>query len=361
MTAPNDHILVPWNGDQKMAVFMATRASSIKIMNHLSLKHAAACAAVLLSLGACAQPGASVSNPTGRQKPTGGQVTWNTAPGTPVAGTSGIYKVGSPYQIAGTWYYPKEDLDYRETGIASWYGPGFNGRVTANGEVYNQDDLTAAHRTLPMPSIVRVTNLDTGRSIKVRINDRGPFARSRIIDLTRRGAELLGFVRTGTAKVLVEIVDDETRRVASAALSSEAAKDAPDAVPTVAVTAEVLPGSVAPTLADNPAASQTASAAADRNAAPSNVGGTVSTVALSRPIGSSEIYVQAGAFTNFNNANRLRALLSQLGEVRIASALVEDTQFFRVQLGPVASVESADRLLELLLTNGHSSATVVVD
>ncbi len=339
-----------------MAVFFATRVGTCEKMIHWNFKHAAACAAVVLGLGACAQPEPSVP-----KRASGGDVSWSTTPGAPVTGTSGIYKIGSPYRIAGTWYYPKEDPDYRETGIASWYGPGFNGRVTANGEVYNQNDLTAAHRTLPMPSIVRVTNLDTGRSIKVRINDRGPFARSRIIDLTRRGAELLGFVREGTAKVLVEIVGDETRRVASAALSDEAAKDAPDAVPTIAVTAEPLPGSVAPTLADNPSASQTALALPDRNGVALKLDGTVSTVSLSRPIGSSEIYVQAGAFTNFNNANRLRAQLSQLGNVRIASAMVEDTQFFRVQLGPVATVESADRLLELLLVNGHSSATVVVD
>ncbi len=129
----------------------------------------------------------------------------------------------------------------------------------------------------------------------------------------------------------------------------------------IAVTAEPLPGSVEPTLADNPAASQTAFAVPDRNVSPPKLGGAVSTVTLSRPIGTSEIYVQAGAFTNFNNANRLRALLSQLGNVRIASALVEDTQFFRVQLGPVATVESADRLLELLLANGHTTATVIVD
>jgi peptidoglycan lytic transglycosylase len=339
-----------------MALFAANRAGNHKIMIYPRFRHAAVCAAVLLGLSACAQSAPSVS-----ARPGGDQVSWRTTPGAPVTGTTGVYKVGAPYQIAGTWYYPKEDFDYRETGIASWYGPGFNGRVTANGEVYDQDALTAAHRTLPMPSIVRVTNLDTGRSIKVRINDRGPFARSRIIDLTRRGAELLGFVREGTAKVLVEIVDDETRRIASTALAGEAAKDAPDAVPMVAVTAEPLPGSVTPTLADNPAASQTAYAAPNRSTAAPNYSGTASTAALSRPLGSSEIYVQAGAFTNFNNANRLRALLSQLGNVRIASALVEDTQFFRVQLGPVATVESADRLLELLLANGHTSATVVVD
>ncbi len=339
-----------------MAVFVANRTGAYKIMTHYSLKLAAAGAAVLLGLSACTQSGTSVSKGAA-----GGKVSWQATPGAPVAGTAGVYKVGAPYQIAGTWYYPKEDLDYRETGIASWYGPGFNGKLTANGEVYDAGGLTAAHRTLPMPTIVRVTNLDTGRSIKVRINDRGPFARSRIIDLSRRGAELLGFVRAGTAKVLVEVVGDETRRVASAALSSQAANGAPDAFPTVAVTAQTLPGSVAPGLASDPTASQTAYAAPGRDAAPAKYGDTVSAATLNRPLGSNLIYVQAGAFANFNNANRLRAQLSRLGNVRIARAMVEDKQFFRVQLGPLATVGSADRLLELLLSNGHSSATVVVD
>src|SRR5215510_5128351 len=93
------------------------------------------------------------------------------------------YKVGNPYQIAGVWYYPKEQPDYDQTGIASWYGPNFHGRLTANGEVFDSNQISAAHPTLPMPVNVRVTNLDNGRSIVVRINDRGPFVRGRIIDL----------------------------------------------------------------------------------------------------------------------------------------------------------------------------------
>src|SRR5215469_12278663 len=92
-----------------------------------------------------------------------------------------VYKVGSPYQIDGIWYYPQEQPDYDETGIASWYGPTFYGKYTANGELYDGNALSAAHRTLPMPVNVRVTNLDNGKSIVVRVNDRGPYARGRII------------------------------------------------------------------------------------------------------------------------------------------------------------------------------------
>src|SRR5580698_1169108 len=124
--------------------------------------------------------------------------------GVPPGGGQGIYKVGNPYQIDGTWYYPSEDWNYNETGIASWYGEQFHGKYTANGEIFDLNQLTAAHRTLPMPTVVRVTNLDNGRSIEVRVNDRGPYARGRIIDMSRRAAQLLGFEGQGTAKVRVQ-------------------------------------------------------------------------------------------------------------------------------------------------------------
>jgi len=116
---------------------------------------------------------------------------------------AGVYKVGQPYQIDNVWYYPREQPDYDETGIASWYGPTFYGKRTANGETYDGNQLTAAHRTLPMPVNVRVTNLQNGKSIIVRVNDRGPYARGRIIDLSKRAAELLDVVQTGTARVRV--------------------------------------------------------------------------------------------------------------------------------------------------------------
>src|SRR3954471_571731 len=127
----------------------------------------------------------------------------------------GVYKIGDPYQINGVWYYPAEDYRYDETGIASWYGPDFHGKYTANGETYDMNDLTAAHHTLPLPSLVRVTNLDNGRSIVVRVNDRGPFAKGRVLDMSRRGAQLLGYEQSGTAKVRVQILAQESKQLAA--------------------------------------------------------------------------------------------------------------------------------------------------
>lgn len=129
------------------------------------------------------------------------------------------YRVGKPYQIDGAWYYPKEDWSYDKTGIASWYGKQFNGRRTADGEIFNLNALTAAHRTLPMPVVVRVTNLDNGRSLKLRVNDRGPFlaTHNRIIDVSKHAASVLGFERHGLAPVRVQIDVPDSMKVASAA------------------------------------------------------------------------------------------------------------------------------------------------
>jgi rare lipoprotein A len=127
------------------------------------------------------------------------------------------YIVGQPYDINGRTYYPREDFDYDRTGTASWYGSDFHGRRTANGETYDMDALTAAHPTLPMPTIARVTNLDNGRSVIVRINDRGPFAEDRIIDMSRAGARELGFENAGLARVRVTVLREASLQLKRAA------------------------------------------------------------------------------------------------------------------------------------------------
>ena len=126
--------------------------------------------------------------------------------GEPVPKGGGTYRVGRPYMVAGRIYVPEEDVNYREEGLASWYGDDFHGRLTANGEVFDMDGLSAAHPTLPMPCYARVTNLYNGRSLIVRVNDRGPYAANRLIDVSHKAAELLGFKGNGTARVRVEYV-----------------------------------------------------------------------------------------------------------------------------------------------------------
>ncbi len=183
------------------------------------------------------------------------------------------YKIGQPYQIQGTWYYPAEDYQYDETGIASWYGTDFHGRRTANGEEYDMNALTAAHRTLPMPSYVRITNLENGRSLIVKVNDRGPFAKGRIVDVSRRGAQLLGFYDTGTARVRVQIMADQSRAIAARMQSkTQLAKGGTpitvDRIPKPEVKTETLApppgGAQAPVVRPAPAPQPVAAAPADR-------------------------------------------------------------------------------------------------
>ena len=121
-----------------------------------------------------------------------------------------IYKVGNKYEVNGKFYYPKKDLFYSKSGIASWYGPKFHGKLTANGEIYNQNALTAAHKTLPLPSSVKVTNLENNKSVTLRINDRGPFVNDRIIDLSSKAADLLGLKQNGTGLVRVTILQEQS-------------------------------------------------------------------------------------------------------------------------------------------------------
>ncbi len=160
----------------------------------------AACAALCFSLANCANN--SHIDPRYGVEPSARLV----EPGAPVPRGGGVYRVGSPYTVAGRVYIPENNPHYRADGVASWYGADFHGRSTANGEIFDAEGITAAHPTLPLPSYVRVTNLSNGRSLIVRVNDRGPYAGNRIIDVSKRAAYLLGFTVSGTAWVRVEYV-----------------------------------------------------------------------------------------------------------------------------------------------------------
>lgn len=291
--------------------------------------------------------------------------------------TSGVYKIGKPYQVNGVWYYPKEDFSYDETGIASWYGPGFHQKQTANGEIYDQNEMTAAHKTLPMPSIVRVTNLDNGRSVVVRINDRGPFVAGRIIDMTRRGAQLLGYENTGTAKVRVQIMGDESRAIAAAArrntptemlAQEEGAAPPPKAAPRQKIeVAGIAPNGqsqAAPQRTAAPSAISSEPIEDPKTIQGSDVNGRFvpAPVVATVPVrNGGRIYVQAGAFAQQDNATRLSAKLSSIASTTISTATVDGRRFYRVRLGPMSDVSQADSVLNRVLESGTTEAKIVVD
>jgi len=268
-------------------------------------------------------------------------------------GSKGYYKVGKPYQIKGLWYYPKVDYKYRETGIASWYGPQFHGKQTANGEIFDMNLVSAAHRTLPMPSIVRVINLKNGRALKIRINDRGPFAHGRIIDLSRRAAQLLGFLRQGTVPVRVEIIEDESR---FAAVKAQGLVSRATAVPS----GEVMITSLAP----DDRHSSTPDIAKKKKIVSNNAGmlTTNETIFEQTQIPSSQkIFIQAGAFINRHRADVLKFLLEKYGQTSVVNAKVGQQQFYRVRIGPLASVKESDNILEKVVRRGYPNAQVVID
>ena len=350
-----------------------------------------------LALAACASGGDTSPSPYGN----GGE-----------GDGRGHFKVGKPYEIDGTTYVPQEDYSYDETGIASWYGPGFHGRYTANGEVYDQTQLTGAHRTLPMPSLVRVTNLDNGKSIVVRVNDRGPFARSRIMDMSSRAADLLDFKRAGTAKVRVQILAEESQAIAQAARAkgsydpgnlpttsqtvSVAAANNVDIGPTdsspVAATSTVVEAQSLAPLAPvqsiqstqtvdvpvqpqpQPQTLQVPPSIAPMGQVPTpqqirklevkEAKGTYypeQTVQQSAPLTGAKIYVQAGAFASLENAQKLQKALSQFGPSSISQAEVGGKIFQRVRIGPFSDANKASSVLSKVLDAGEKSARVVVD
>ncbi|HYN38840.1 MAG TPA: septal ring lytic transglycosylase RlpA family protein [Rhodospirillales bacterium] len=283
------------------------------------------------------------------------------------------YKVGKPYQIKGIWYYPEVDYDYVEEGVASWYGPGFHGKQTANGEIYDQNDMTAAHRTLPLPSIVRVTNLENGRSIKLKVNDRGPFARERIIDVSRRASQLLGFHSQGTTPVRVEIVEDESRQLAAAlGVPSEVAWAASQPAPVIGATAaqpvlvpealpEPAPAAEPPTA---PAYAAYAAYAAPYTPEPPSA---VSYTAESLPPlggvsdGALPRWVQAGAFADPERAADVRRRLADIGPTVASRSVIGGRELVRVRVGPVQSEAEAQRILASVSEAGFPDSRIVAD
>jgi rare lipoprotein A len=303
-------------------------------------KIAIAASSILVLLSACAET--ELAMHTAKQLTT-----------TSLGQSKGAYKIGKPYKIKNTWYYPAVNYGYVEKGIASWYGSQFHGRKTANGEIFDMNTVSAAHRTLPLPSVVRVTNLRNGRSLKIRVNDRGPFAKSRIIDLSRRAAQLLGYERSGTARVRVEIVADESRRMAS--LTQGQVKSLPSHKPAKVKIAN-LSGSNGDSGID--ARAKQPSPISTRTIERPTL---TNVVKVSPVAGGKKIYVQAGAFVYRDLAVKMQKLLDPLGPTRIIEAVIGKRRYFRVQVGPSTTVNQGDKLLDLVIASGYPKARLVVD
>lgn len=285
--------------------------------------------------------------------------------------SQGYFKVGKPYNIAGRTYRPQETYNFEQTGIASWYGPNFHGKQTANGETFDMYELTAAHKTLQMPSLVRVTNLENGRSIVVRVNDRGPFSKGRIIDLSKRGAELLGFKNQGVAKVRLQVLSNESRRIAQAARQGYDTRGQE-----VAMNAQGYRAISNQNSSRTPSYKQDSAQIVRAAAVPEVEVADISTsvpghveqgrfypdpVVHQSAVTPNSIYVQAGSFGNSANAERFAQTLSSIGRTLVQPVFVQGRNYYRVKIGPLKDVPEADTVLQRLAAVGRNDAIVVVD
>ena len=248
------------------------------------------------------------------------------------------YKVGIPYKIKGKRYLPEESFTYVEEGDASWYGEYFHGRLTANGEIYDMNAMTAAHKTLQLPTIVRVTNLQNGNSVIVRVNDRGPFVDDRIIDMSKGAAEVLGFREQGITPVRVEVLTDASKHLQELAQARATVGEMDSMVAALNIDKQdSLP----------PVQTATAIQPPVRPAA----------TAISGNPGS--WFLQAAAFGDASNADRARSQLQHLGPTVVIPRPKGDQTLYLVRVGPYDTKQKAQSALDRVREVGFDDALVV--
>jgi len=278
-----------------------------------------------------------------------------------------VYKVGKPYKIDGKYYYPAVDYSYSKTGIASWYGKQFHDKRTANGEIFNMNIVSAAHKTLPMPSLVRVTNLENGRSMKIRVNDRGPFVNGRIIDLSRRAAQLLGFEKKGTAMVRVEIMMEESQMLAMRMKNKNEPSESQyiKAVPRK----EVIKGDVgdkeAPSKKLSKKTEEKDLKALDSDMKEETMASSLKEiyqdpVVKNLPVGRPKLYIQTGAFKDLGNAKKLHKKISSIYNAIISTIKINNEDYHRVRMGPFDTIKTMDIVLKKLINTGHKNADIKI-
>lgn len=323
------------------------------------------CLCIPLLLAGCAETQflAQASKMWGSQSPEGGQ-----------------YKVGKPYQVNGTWYTPKEDWEYIEVGTASWYGDEFHGRKTANGDRFDKNQLTAAHRTLPMPSLIRVTNLTNGRTAVLRVNDRGPFTRGRILDVSHAAARVLGFEGQGTAQVKVELLAEESRR-----LAQEMGVKLPDQLPRRDPLVDMQTSSLAQPvqavetveLEAPPTTTQAHAVISEPvsvfSTPPDPSGKVISAAPPDEPMpmprgnfgapaeSGSGVFIQVGSFSKIENVERLKDRLQNLGHVQVVTLEKNGKKLYRVRLGPLQNEQQARSLRDKIADLGIMDAKIITD
>ncbi len=276
--------------------------------------------------------------------------------------SNGIYKIGNPYVVDGKKYYPKKDLNYDEKGIASWYGPKFHGKLTANGEIFNQYKLTAAHKTLPIPSAVKVTNLKNNKSLIVRINDRGPFVNDRIIDLSYQSAKKLELLEVGTGFVRVQLLRSESlllEKLAKQGKFPEIYEITKKTTPPINMVnhSNVSIKRIGETnLVDE----------SEQTLKNNKIGAHVYEVqkrvqALKINGKTYKIWIQIASFSNKKSANILKSKFNSIKNINVKKVNIKGKTFYRVRIGPFKKINESKEIYNFLINSGMEGTKIFVE
>ncbi len=273
-----------------------------------------------------------------------GSPRWTSSAPMPKGGGRAV--VGKPYSVAGKRFVPKLDENYDKVGMASWYGPKFHKRMTSNGEWFDMEYLTAAHATMPLPSYAQVTNLENGRTIVVRVNDRGPFVDTRVIDLSKKSAETLGYRDKGLAKVRVQYIGPAPTHDKGEHLMAmnEAMRNGVPKAQMIATANRLSKGEDVQFAQAQPKIQQPEIAQASQQVQSAADG----------------YFVQAGLFANPVNAANARQRLSAIGPVEVLSIQNDVGTYYRVRLGPLANTDQAMAALTEVHAAGMPDARILV-
>jgi rare lipoprotein A len=250
------------------------------------------------------------------------------------------YKIGDPYKIGGRWYRPKEYSSFSQTGIASWYGPNFHRKKTANGGTFDKNIPSAAHKTLPIPSVIKVTNLENGKSIIVKVNDRGPYSKARILDLSEKAAEILNFKDNGTTKVNISYLHEESQQLKNSMqpLSSQNTKKT---LPTPSIE-KSLPVKTLPPIKTLP---------------PKKTIPVIGSRSPAKKVTSPFPYnIQVGAFSQKSNATKLR---DHLEKFYTNVFVVPSASLFKVHIGFPSLDDAVQHIVPVKNTHGFPSAFII--
>ncbi len=284
---------------------------------------------------AAADPFAGKGSPTYK----GGQI--------PFGG--GNVQVGKPYQVAGRWFYPKDQPGYDKVGMASWYGADFHRRKTANGEWFDMETLTAAHPTLPLPSYAVVTNLENGRNVVVRVNDRGPFVGTRIVDLSKRAADTLGYRNKGKTKVRMRLLGPAPKQDSMAHV--------------MAMNQAMSGGASMSQLAAMGGNTRLAASSQVASAEPQTTPirrSPIQQASLGGPEAVTNAFVvRVAVFHDLANANDALQRLSSFGPTKIVKAVGANGPLYRVEIGPIDNKADADAALTTAIGTGYEDAKLM--